>query len=526
MLYLASKVRAFLKGSISRFGLPTAAAISFALFSNAYTPLNTDLGWMLQFGRETLAAGLPRYNALSFTEPNHSVFMPEWASCAALFAIHHAWGAGGLIVAKWILIALVVFGVCVCVAHATSNLAVRFVVSMLATYFLASGFELIRSQLITLCMLPWIVYAGLSGKRLALWACFPLMIFWVNAHGGHIAGFALLAALCAALELEYRLGATARAVSTWELLAIIGLSGVAWAVTPYGFSSVQQTIHHVSDPSRLYVREWLPLWRWSETNAGERRALAALLVSSAIAIPWIGKTSLRYWVLLGFALVTSVSAARHLRMMPILVAPVLAAALERGLNCLKSLRQTRLELLIAPVSTVVLVIFVYLWASRADAALRFIDFDTPNPANAIAVMRENGFCGNVWNDYDWGGFLIWAAPGSRVACDGRHTLAYSPDLIVRNINFGLTEEDPIETLSRYQAELVLLPPSHSALPRLMSRYTPLYCDSDACLLSSKPEHIARAREKLIVPTERMHPSDFFQESALPTPRRCIPVKRQ
>jgi hypothetical protein len=141
-------------------------------------------------------------------------------------------------------------------------------------------------------------------------------------------------------------------------------------------------------------------------------------------------------------------------------------------------------------------------------------------------MRANGFCGNVWNDYDWGGFLIWAAPGSRVACDGRHTLAYSPETIVRNINFGFTEEDPLQTVTDSGAELVLLPHSHSAIQRLALRYTPLYCDSDACLLSSRPEHIAKAREELMVPKEPLHPSDFFQQASLPAPRNCIAVARQ
>jgi hypothetical protein len=513
-------MRALLKRPFVRFALPTAAAISFALFANAFTPVNTDLGWMLEFGRATLSGSFPRYNSLSFTDPNHSLFMPEWASCAAFFAIHRAWGGGGLIVAKWILVALAIVGVSTCVAHVSQNIAVRFVVVMLATHFLSNGFELIRSQLMTFCLLPWVVYAGLSGRRVALWACVPLMIIWVNTHGGNIAGFALLAAMCVGLQMEFRLGFTPRTISRWELASVALLSALASMATPYGFSSISQTLHHVRDPSRLLVREWLPLWRWAETTQAERRAVVALLVSIGIALVWVPKKSLRQWVFLGFGLLSSVSASRHLRIMPILVAPVLATALDRGIERLRSFQRERLEHFIAPISAAATVLFVCLWASRAEAALRFIDYPVPNPANAIAVMRQNGFCGNVWNDYDWGGFLIWAAPKSRVACDGRHGLAYSTEVILQNINFG-AEADPLETVTGYGADLVLLPASHPSLRRLASRYTPLYCDDEACLLSSNPEHVAKAKQALMVPKELMHPSDFFQERTLPPPHHCI-----
>jgi hypothetical protein len=44
------------------------------------------------------------------------------------------------------------------------------------------------------------------------------------------------------------------------------------------------------------------------------------------------------------------------------------------------------------------------------------------PAAAAATVEQRGYSGPIYNDYDWGGYLIWRLPGLMVSMDGRNPL--------------------------------------------------------------------------------------------------------
>jgi hypothetical protein len=44
------------------------------------------------------------------------------------------------------------------------------------------------------------------------------------------------------------------------------------------------------------------------------------------------------------------------------------------------------------------------------------------PVGAVRYIRENGLSGPLYNDFNWGGYLIWALPELPVSLDGRTNL--------------------------------------------------------------------------------------------------------
>ncbi|MHB8876797.1 MAG: hypothetical protein ACYC8T_24135, partial [Myxococcaceae bacterium] len=131
--------------------LPAAAAVMLTLFGNAFTPVNTDLGWTLAFGRDAFATGaFPWVETYSFTEPGSPLVMTEWGSGLLFFVLHRAWGAAGLIGLKWVLAGLTVVLVYSCVVRAAASPLVRLIVCLVAANFMWIGFELVRAQLFTL----------------------------------------------------------------------------------------------------------------------------------------------------------------------------------------------------------------------------------------------------------------------------------------------------------------------------------------------------------------------------------------
>jgi len=101
---------------------------------------------------------------------------------------------------------------------------------------------------------------------------------------------------------------------------------------------------------------------------------------------------------------------------------------------------------------------------------RFLLFEHGNadeyPVRAVAFVRDHALPGPLFNDFDWGGYLIWALPEHPVAIDGRTNL-YGSDRVLRNyrtlIGEGDWENDPDLTSAR----LVILSPKKWPLVDLL-----------------------------------------------------------
>jgi hypothetical protein len=104
------------------------------------------------------------------------------------------------------------------------------------------------------------------------------------------------------------------------------------------------------------------------------------------------------------------------------------------------------------------------------------------PVEAVRFVADHGFTGPLFNDFTWGGYLIWALPEHRVAIDGRTNL-HGDERMER---FGKTwagmpgwESDP-----ELAAAGVVIAPADSPLAALLAtdrRFERVYKDSRACV---------------------------------------------
>ncbi len=495
---------------LGRAGLPALAAVGLSLAAGLDTIVNSDLGWILRFGSDAVAAhAIPATNTQSFTDPGFPIVLHEWAACIGLYLVQASWGAAGLIVLKWILGAATLLVLAAALRQVTTSTAGYVLALLLAAHCLSAlAFPLLRPQLVSWLGLAWMVYAGLSGRRWALWSCVPVCLVWSNMHGGVLAGIVLLAVLCGGLLVEGALGKVVLSTSPAEVVAVPAISAATMLVNPYGARLLLHTWHHATDRVRLLNREWMPLWRIDQLRGFEKDALVLMGFVLLLALALLPVWRVRLWSLLAIGILASVSANRHLRMAPILLAPALAASLGYAVERVGwSLRQT-IERATLVLSAAAILFFANAWLRHAETGLRLVDQKRMDPGAALWVMRANELTGKVWNDFNWGGLLVWAIPEARVACDGRNVTAYSERVLEECIPFE-SEPEPVDLLTRYGAEVVLLPAHHPALKKLASRYVPLYCDAIACVLSSRPQDAERARAGLRLPPGEIHASDFF-----------------
>jgi hypothetical protein len=107
--------------------------------------------------------------------------------------------------------------------------------------------------------------------------------------------------------------------------------------------------------------------------------------------------------------------------------------------------------------------------------------DAVYPVRASGFIREHQPPGPLFNDFDWGGYLIWALPGYPVSIDGRTNL-YGNDRVLRNYRTLIGEGDWENDPDLKSAKLVILPAKKWPLVEVLRRsedWTVAYEDQTA-----------------------------------------------
>ena len=77
------------------------------------------------------------------------------------------------------------------------------------------------------------------------------------------------------------------------------------------------------------------------------------------------------------------------------------------------------------------------------------------PAYAAQFMEANGLEGNMVVPFNWGEYMIWKSPNSRVSIDGRFRTVYPETIIEMNRAFSYGKPEGIALLRDYPTILVL-----------------------------------------------------------------------
>jgi hypothetical protein len=141
----------------------------------------------------------------------------------------------------------------------------------------------------------------------------------------------------------------------------------------------------------------------------------------------------------------------------------------------------------------VLVVAAFVGVRMANSAglLKPTDYDAAQaarfPVRAVERMKAEQLPGPVFNDFDWGGYLIWAAPEYPVSIDGRTNL-YGNDRMLRSFDTWSTitgwEEDP-----EYRTANVVLAPKGRVLTGVLlirkDRWRVVYQDDLAVVFARR-----------------------------------------
>jgi hypothetical protein len=473
----------------------------------AHTQADPDLWGHIRFGRDIIESrAIPSLDPYSFTSDrawvNH-----EWLAECVMYLAYAAGGPPGLVVLKMTLVGMMLAGVVVALRRFETRGRLDVLLGTVTILTLPQSINL-RPQLFSMALFSWLLAlllsAGRSRRPLAVLAAVPVLILWVNAHGGWIIGIGTLG-LWSGFGLL-----TDRPLREKGLTLLAALGAIVGTLAnPYGWllwSFLGETVRF----GRVGITEWQPIFRaptpivpvlWAvvailglRAVVRSARARSLDLQSVAVVVAW-GAASFAVTRLLAFfAIATVILLGSNL------FAPTTPASEPR-----QARPDPRLVVLGATAAAVLVMAGSLFQAVSSARCIRIDSSVFPEPG-AVRWALDRRLRGNMLTWFNWGEYTIWyLAPGIKVSMDGRRETVYSADTIQRYEQlFDSRVSDRREILQSLQPDYIWLPRGLELTKFLQSEgWVPLFSGSRSAVLGRGPA------------------TEAIQDTSAP-PARCFP----
>jgi len=408
-----------------------------AIFAAAARPItDPDFWWHLKTGELLVQIkAIPTTDMFSTLRFGHEWVTHEWLSELFMYSVFRVAGFGGLIISFALIITIAFWTMYRRCLERTGQPYIAGLVMILCAAATVPVWG-VRPQMFSILLAA--VYLVIldrycsKQKTRQVWWLIPLMILWVNMHAGFAVGIALIAITIVGLAIDARLVHKASLNSIWERirkLCLVGLQTcVAVLINPNGWRIYWYPFETLRSKAQMqYIQEW------KAPNFQDPMFLALLLLILAI-IYVLALSSRRprpseILILLG-TLAATLRSARNVPFFALVAAPPLARSLwvwYSDYRKSKSESSPPVSQKTVPLEPLLnIAIFVVLPALAALISVqqtigRQLRVEGENfPIAAVQFMKSQNLPQPIYNEYHWGGYLIWNLyPQYRVYIDGR-----------------------------------------------------------------------------------------------------------
>jgi len=415
-----------------------------------------DSWWHLRVGQIIWNShSIPRFDEFSYTTNRHAWIPHEWLAQVSIFVAYKVGGYTGMWVWMALLACLLVVLVYVLCWLYSGNAKVALLGGLTAWFFGTAGLS-IRPQMLGYLFLALellILHLGRSRPKW-LWSLPALFALWVNCHGSYALGLLVLIVYGGCSFINLRVG---RLVSKrreseerQRLVLVLALCLLALMLNPIGPKLITYPFDTLTHQSQGLAasQEWQPL------DINEPRA-AVFFVFAALLVLIFLLRSVELWLdellLLGIGFGMAIQHARLLFPFGILAAPILCRLLADTWDGYKPERDFRTA------NAVFMAVFIGILIRafpREPALVQQLRANSPTAA--VEFIRRSGLNGPMVNEYEWGGYLIWALPEQKVFIDGRSDVFEWTGVLGEFGRWALLEEDPRILLDKYQVQYCLI----------------------------------------------------------------------
>ncbi|MGD8277552.1 MAG: hypothetical protein PVH00_05975 [Gemmatimonadota bacterium] len=405
----------------------------------------------------------------------------EWLSQLTLALAHRAGGLAGVAVLGGLLVGAV-YALLVAFMRRSRVEAFLAFVTALAAAVLGSPHWVARPHLFTFLGLALLLHLARHGRR--WWIFAPFFAVWANFHGGFILGIAVLAAMALGEWIESRVAKSGEDRARWLESArrhALGVgAGIAGAMAnPMGPGLLLRVRGILGNEFLLATTSEFQSINFHGTYG---RVFLVVLLAILVALTLRSRRlSVPTLLVVGMTLSGALYARRNAPLFALVALPLLAVELDAGWRKLRVRGLERVRAVFdegervalpgrwAPWTAALLLVFALSGGGVAGSRLVPTGFDTHRfPVEAVAAARAAGLQGNIYNQFDWGGYLLYAWPEQRIFIDGMTD--FLGNAVVRSY-LAIDQLDPgwERELDRYDVSIVIVSPQARVVPALLRR---------------------------------------------------------
>jgi hypothetical protein len=446
----------------------------FAMVASRGQPADTDTWWHLKSGQLMWETGqILRADPFSHTVAGQPWIDHGWLVQLMLWPIYQAGGLAGLA----LLLAVIVTAAFALVYRQSEGRPFVAAFATVLAVVASSVIWAVRPQIVSFLLAAIIAYLldgyRRTGSARRLWPIPVLVVVWVNCHAGFVVAFILMGCYLAGTILERLTQPPDAALKAGPvpLAAVMLVSLPAVLINPNTVKMIPYAYQTVSiGPLQAFIQEWAA----PDFHNLQFHPFIWLLLLTLVAMglsrrraQWIDLIVLCVFAYMGLV------AVRNVALFALVTAPILARyttaaldelALSPRLSWLGRLTHTpSLPRPKRPVVVLNAALLVTVLAAAGPLVglnlVRLQDLDVWGknlPVQAVDYLRAHDLSGQMFNSYNWGGYLIWALyPSKPVFVDGRTDLYAFNNVLDDYVQAHLASPGWQEILDRYNVGYVL-----------------------------------------------------------------------
>lgn len=383
--------------------------------------VDSDTWWHLANGRWMVEHGqILAADPFSYTRAGAVWSHPGYPYEVALYTAYKGLGYRGVD----LLAALAISAVLLVEWNALKTGTLRRFMLVGVSILLSIGYWSARPNVFTLlfALLFMVVLEGFRlGNRRIIWLLPVAMLLWVNLHGGFPVGFLML--------VLYAVDFAKQGDRLKTLAAVFAAMALATLANPYGWyvhREILLTAGRAAEQSM--IQEWLS----PDFHALYGRLFLIAIAASVLILGFAHKPARVSRVLL-LVMVTAMAlvSRRHLALFAVVAPFAWVSSLGWDEVLMAAPPNRKPDPLRAGVC---LGFFIYALAFLVlkwpDAAAHRVDLGS-YPAGAVSYLKRSRPPGQLFNAFNWGGYLTWALPEYPVFVDGRSDV-YGDEIIIQS----------------------------------------------------------------------------------------------
>ncbi|MBZ0320913.1 MAG: hypothetical protein K8L91_31150 [Anaerolineae bacterium] len=445
-------------------------------------PLDTDTWWHLRSGKAILDEGkIPTRDEFSHTLRGEDWIDQSWLAQIALYGSYKLTGGDGdpgdtgTIGLALFTAILATAGMALiyrmCAGNVYSKMFVLVIGAATAAIFWTPRPQMFSFLLSTVVLYLLYLYKYKQIDR--LWLIPVMMILWANLHAGFAIGFIYLFGFLGGEVVGNILDKKDEHAVNWKRLQKVGLitlvSIFALSLNPYGPQMILYPFRTAGIQTlNLFIQEWRsPDFKMVQTWP--------FLILLAAVIVFGSRTRHRLaWSDLALTAGTALLAlwaSRNIAVFAVIATPVLSRQVDAWLTERKWQLTPSRQPTASQVRLNWILLIVVLFAAIAKIGSTLTTEQVKEnqeeflPVEAAEYLRENNPAGPMFNEYNWGGYFIFAVPDIPVFVDGRTDL-YDDSFLKDYFRATLGTKEWRKPLDKYDIRLVVVDKT-SALATLL-----------------------------------------------------------